>query len=100
MESGLTGTIGGEEIFKMIHSRRSLMAAMLLFSVAFPFQSYSEEGGCVYNRSVYPEKSQMCQGGSMMECDEGAWSSIGFCDQEAMPEPVSSGGDSMEPSED
>jgi len=36
----------------------------------------------------------------MMQCEEGAWSATGFCENEPMPEPVSSGGDVMESDED
>lgn len=58
-----------------------------------------DQGGCVYNRAVYPEGSEMCQSGSLMRCGEGAWGDIGFCDQEPMPEPVSGGGDRVVPPE-
>ena len=59
-----------------------------------------DQGGCVYNRAVYPEGSEMCQSGSLMRCGEGAWGDIGFCKQEPMPEAISGGGDVVLPPQD
>jgi len=84
----------------MFATKYCLPIAVLLFSVGVPVIGYTDEGGCVYNRTVYPQGSQMCQGGTMMQCEEGAWSATGFCENEPMPEPVSSGGDVMESDED
>ena len=74
--------------------------AVLLFLIAIPFSAYADQQGCVYNRTVYPQGDEMCQGGTMMRCEEGAWSATGFCENEPMPEPISSGGDVMESDED
>ncbi len=53
-----------------------------------------DDGSCVYNRSVYPDGAQLCQGGQLMECDEGAWADIGECDDpRPEPAPISGGGD-------
>lgn len=53
-----------------------------------------EDGGCVYDRRVYADGTEMCQGGQRMRCEEGAWGEIGLCDDnEPPPEPVTSGGD-------
>lgn len=59
-----------------------------------------DESGCVYNRTVYPDRTEMCQSGNLMRCDTGAWSEIGDCRNDPMPEPVSSGGDHVEGSLD
>ena len=74
--------------------------AVLLFLIAIPFSAYADQEGCVYNRTVYPQGDQMCQSGTMMRCEEGAWSATGFCESEPMPEPIASGGDVMESDED
>lgn len=72
----------------------TLMASLLLTGAGL---AQEDEGGCVYNRAVYPEGTEMCQSGSLMRCGEGAWGDIGFCKQEPMPEPVSGGGDEVLP---
>lgn len=59
-----------------------------------------DEGGCFYNRTIYPEGAEMCQSGQLMRCEEGAWGTIGLCKKEPMPQPVSDGGDRvLEPEE-
>jgi hypothetical protein len=51
-------------------------------------------GGCVYDRRVYPEGAEMCQGSERVQCNEGAWEDVGDCDVEQPgPEPISEGGD-------
>ena len=55
----------------------------------------NEEGGCVYNRQIYPEGYEMCQAGTQKRCDEGAWEDIGFCDGDEDPPPRSGGGDTV-----
>ena len=74
--------------------RHFLIGASLLLAADAGI-ARDDEGGCVYNRTVYPERSQMCQAGALMRCEEGAWAPIGLCDQEPMPESVSSGGDEV-----
>ena len=70
-----------------------IVASLLLTADAGIAQD--DEGGCVYNRTVYPERSEQCQTGALMRCEEGAWAPIGLCDKEPLPEPVSSGGDEV-----
>lgn len=51
-------------------------------------------GGCVYDRRIYPEGAQMCQGSDLVQCNDGAWEDIGDCDDETPgPPPISEGGD-------
>ncbi|MFP8874152.1 MAG: hypothetical protein VCB42_06405 [Myxococcota bacterium] len=50
--------------------------------------------GCTYNRSVYPEGTEMCQGEDKVRCTSGAWGSIGLCDEKPLPgAPVAEGPD-------
>lgn len=52
------------------------------------------DGGCVYDRRIYAEGTEMCQGGQRVRCENGAWGDIGMCDgNEPPPEPITSGGD-------
>ena len=53
-----------------------------------------DDGSCVYDRSLYPDGTRMCQGEQLMECDEGAWEDVGNCDEpQPAPVPISGGGD-------
>lgn len=81
-------------------ARKILILVTLVFVVAIPVSAMAEEQGCVYNRQVFPHGREMCQGGTMMRCEEGAWAATGFCENEPMPEPISSGGDVVESDED
>jgi len=56
-------------------------------------QSALESPGCVYDRTIYPEGSEVCQNGTKKRCESGAWGNIGMCEDEAPPPPYSSGGD-------
>lgn len=71
-----------------------LMAAAFVLTAGAGI-AQDDEGGCVYNRAVYPEGNEMCQSGSLMRCEEGAWSDIGCCPKKPMPEPISAGGDEV-----
>ena len=54
-------------------------------------------GGCVYDRQVYPQGAEICQGGARMRCDEGAWGEVGSCRGGPERAPVSEGGDEIDP---
>ena len=77
----------------------SRTASLLLAVTALLFTSGSaaaqelSEDGCVYNREVYPEGTQMCQSGNLVRCEDGSWSPVGDCPNEPMPSPNSGGGD-------
>ena len=54
----------------------------------------AQNEGCTYNRTVYPEGSEMCQAGDKVRCTSGSWGSIGLCDSEPLPPaPVAEGPD-------
>ena len=84
-----------------MHATKTILFfAIFVFALSIPFVVTAEEQGCVYNREVFSHGSEMCQGGTMMRCEEGAWAASGFCKNEPMPEPISSGGDVVESDED
>jgi hypothetical protein len=78
-----------------------VVAAAVIVLFAAPARAQApDEGGCVYDRQIYPEGYEMCQGGELKRCDQGAWSDIGMCASEGMPPPRSEGGDvEIEPDE-
>ena len=84
----------------MLVAKKILVFATLGLLLALASGAQADPQACVYNRTVYPHGSQMCQGGTMMQCEEGAWAAMGFCQNEPMPEPISSGGDAMAPEEE
>ena len=84
----------------MLVAKKILVFVTLVILLAIPLSAQADSQGCVYNRTVYPEGSEMCQGGTMMRCEQGAWSATGFCENEPMPEPISSGGDAPESGEE
>ncbi len=84
----------------MVATKKILLFTSFAFLIVVPFTAHADLQGCVYNRSVYPHGSEMCQGGTMMRCEEGAWAATGFCKNEPMPEPISSGGDVVESDEE
>ena len=66
--------------------------ALLLGAATAPAQE--DDGGCVYDRRIYPDGYEMCQGGQLMRCEDGAWGDIGMCDDpEPGPPPRTGGGD-------
>ena len=69
-----------------------ITAALLLTAAPAVAQSLSEDG-CVYDREVYPEGTEMCQSGDLMRCEDGAWTPMGDCPDEPMPAPNPGGGD-------
>lgn len=75
--------------------RRMLVAAACLaLPLGSNFAYADEEGGCAYNRVIYPEGTEMCQGGQQVRCEDGAWGDIGLCDDaEPGPPPRTGGGD-------
>jgi len=81
-------------------TRKILLFVTSIFVVSFSLSATAEEQACVYNRTVFPHGKEMCQGGTMMRCEEGAWAATGFCENEPMPNPISSGGDVVESDED
>ncbi|HJO23844.1 MAG: hypothetical protein QF890_00515 [Myxococcota bacterium] len=74
--------------------RSFLIAAPLLFTADAGI-ALDDEGGCVHNRSVYPEGSELCRSGTLVRCEESAWSDIGFCKDEPRHQPKSGGGDAV-----
>jgi hypothetical protein len=59
-----------------------------------------QAGGCVSNRQVYAEGAELCQEGTLVRCNAGAWGAIGVCQEKPGPAPVSQGGDVVEESDD
>jgi hypothetical protein len=55
------------------------MLGLSLVVLLAGFALAEEEGGCYFDGETYPEGYEMCQGGSMMRCEEGAWAPIGMC---------------------
>ena len=82
---------------KRMASRAARLALLVLAAAAAGSTSaraQEDEGGCVFDRRVYPEGSERCQGGARVRCRDGAWSDIGLCDDpEPDPPPISDGGD-------
>jgi hypothetical protein len=70
-----------------------LAAAALLLSSAPAVAQIETEDGCVYNREIYPEGTEMCQSGDLVRCEDGSWSPMGDCPNEPMPSPSPGGGD-------
>lgn len=72
----------------------ALVAAVQLGGAA-PFAlAQEDESGCVYDRRVYPEGYEMCQGDDRVRCEDGAWSDVGDCDEpEPGPPPATESGD-------
>lgn len=76
-----------------------LVVVVSLFAVGVLLGSIAsaqmdDDGGCVFDRRVYPEGEQMCQGSDLVQCSGGAWEDIGDCDEERPgPPPVTEGGD-------
>ena len=58
------------------------------------------EGGCVSNRQVYAEDAELCQDGTLMRCSSGSWGAIGNCKDRPGQQPISQGGNSVEPEAD
>jgi len=83
-----------------IKALASAAAVFALLVGAFPAASQIEDvGGCVYNRVIYPEGTEVCQGGTLKRCESGGWGDIGMCDESEMPEPRPGGGDRAYPPE-
>ena len=72
---------------------RSLVFFGLLSLAAAPGVGADDEGECFFDRVLYPDGYEMCQSGTLKRCEDGSWANIGMCDDEAMPPPVSGGGD-------
>ena len=76
-----------------------LVAVVTVFGVGVLLGSIAsaqmdDDGGCVFDRRVYPEGEQMCQGSDLVQCSNGAWEDIGDCDEESPgPPPIAEGGD-------
>ena len=66
-------------------------AALLGFALSAAAQDGDD--GCVYNRQIYPEGTEMCQSGNLVRCEDGAWSAEGDCPDQPMPPPDTGGGD-------
>lgn len=74
-----------------------IAAPILLGAVRAYAQDPLDAEGCVYNREIYPEDTEMCQNGNYVRCEDGAWSDEGDCPDEAPAPPVTQGGDVVEP---
>ena len=86
---------GGPEMRGLVLASLALIG--LGAGAAFAQDIDDDEGGCVYNRVVYPEGSELCQDGTLQRCDDGAWSPIGDCRKQPDQEPEGSGGDTVAP---
>jgi len=78
---------------KRIGSLASLAVAAALLGFAASAAAQDGEDGCVYNRQIYPEGTDMCQNGDLVRCEDGAWSDEGDCPEQPMPPPDTGGGD-------
>jgi hypothetical protein len=67
--------------------------AAALLGLAVSAAAQDGEDGCVYNREIYPEGTEMCQSGDLVRCEDGAWSDEGDCPNQPMPAPDTGGGD-------
>ena len=90
-----------------IHRALAILGALSLLAAASAFaqqidQDMDEdsENGCVSNRQVYPEDTELCQDGTLVRCKAGAWGTVGACKDRPGPAPVSQGGDVVDDSED
>jgi len=79
----------------MLRTIQCLVILALGLLTAGAGSAQEDEGGCVYNRTVYPERGELCQTGILKRCENGAWADIGFCKKKPMPEPISGGGDEV-----
>lgn len=78
--------------FKLFCLAAVFGAGILLATIASA--QLEDDGRCAYNRGLYPDGTQMCQGEQLMECDEGAWADVGVCDEpQPAPAPIPGGGD-------
>ena len=69
----------------------AVAAALLGFAASATAQDGQD--GCVYDRQVYPDGTEMCQSGNLVRCEDGAWSDEGDCPDQPMPPPDTGGGD-------
>lgn len=76
----------------------SLLAATSVFAqnVDQDMDDDAEENGCVSNRQIYPEGAELCQEGTSVRCQAGAWGAIGVCKERPGQAPVSQGGDTVD----
>ena len=76
-------------------TRCTATAALALAFLFVPLSSHAQEtSGCTYNRTIYPEGTQVCRDGALQRCNGGAWGDIGLCDHEPPPPaPIAGGGD-------
>ena len=52
--------------------------------------------GCVYERQLYPEDTEMCQNGTYVRCVDKAWSVEGACPDQAPQPPISQRNDPID----
>jgi hypothetical protein len=70
--------------------------ALLLFCASPALADIEDESDrCSYNRVEYPEGAELCQNGNLVRCEDGAWSDIGDCPDQAPDDPNSEGGDAQ-----
>ena len=72
---------------------RFVALTLLLMVAASSEVGAEDEGECFFDRVLYPDGYEMCQSGTLKRCEDGSWANIGMCRREAMPPPVSGGGD-------
>ena len=76
-------------------TRFKIAAGLVLALLLVPLSSHAQEtSGCTYNRTIYPEGTEVCRDGALQRCSGGAWGDIGLCDHEPPPPaPIAGGGD-------
>ncbi len=71
----------------------ALAISTSLFMTSASHSQSLDEKGCVFNRRIYPEGTEMCQGDSRVRCEEGSWAAVGMCHgDEPGPAPIAGGG--------
>lgn len=76
-------------------TRISFFTCLVLALLFVPISVHAQEtSGCTYNRTIYPEGTEVCRDGALQRCTEGSWGDIGLCDGNPAPEPpIAEGGD-------
>lgn len=86
----------------MRNATRQLCGLLAFAWIAAIPSAHAQVDGCTYNRTFYPEGTEMCQSGARVRCTAGAWGTIGMCDAEdaSLPGPIAEGGDLVAEDED
>jgi hypothetical protein len=72
------------------------LGTLTLLATPSAFAQDIGDGGCVYDRQIYPEGAELCQDGTLKRCQEGSWDDIGICKAEPARAPNPEGGDEVE----